>query len=74
MKAKSIITIRELLIEEHKKADDAYKLFKETMFFKYKTDWISKSMNETEKELLEKLRAKFNDLSEALEEFEEYQW
>ena len=74
MKAKSIGIIREMLMEEQKKSEEAYKQFRENMACKYKTDWFNSEMNETEKKLLEKLRVRWSNLNETLDEFEQYQW
>lgn len=74
MKAKSIVTIRKILIEEQKKSEEAYELFRENMIRKYQTNWVNNEMNETEKKLFGNLRTKLDDLNEALDEFEEYEW
>lgn len=74
MKAKSISYIRNMLIDETKKAEDAYSLFREKLIDKYKTDWINSEANETEKELLNHLDEKRDVLREVLRDFEEHQW
>ena len=74
MKAKSICTIREMLIGEQKKSEEAYKQFRENMICKYKIDWINSEMNETEKKLFRNLSIRLEDLNEALEDFEKYEW
>ena len=74
MKAKSIVLIREMLMEEQKKSRESYELFKEKMIDKYHTDWIYNKMNETESKLYRDLKVKSGDLSEVMEDFENYQW
>ncbi len=74
MKAKTINFIRETLIEEQKKTESAYKLFKKAMIDKYKTDWVDNEMNELENNLLESLRVKWIDATDACVDFENYQW
>ena len=74
MKASSIVTIREMLIAEQEKSEEAYKMFKQAMIDKYKTDWINYEMNDSEKKLLESLRVRWNDMNDVLEDFENYQW
>lgn len=74
MKASSIVTIREILMDEQKKSREAYELFKEKMIDKYQTDWFDNKMNETESKLFRDLKVRHDDLSEALADFEKYEW
>lgn len=74
MKAKTISVIREMLDNEYKKAFDAYNLFCENLKNKYETIWIDNKINDTERELLTDLRNKYNDLGNALFDFDDHQW
>lgn len=75
MKIKTICIIREILKNECNKACDVYNLLRDNLNDKYQTDGIdSKVINNTEKELLKDLKAKYSDLSDALRDLEDHQW
>lgn len=74
MKAKSILTIREMLKKERDDAYKDYKYTKEHLEEKYDTEWIDNKLSDSEKEELNDVKEKYWQLNEAYEDFENYEW
>lgn len=74
MKAKSIVTIRDMLKRERDAAYMDYKNTKEHLEEKYETEWIDNKINDFEKEELNDVKEKYRKLNEAYEDFEEHEW
>lgn len=74
MKAKSIVTIREILIAEREKASKKKYDVRKHLMDKYDTDWIDSVANEDELDLIYMTREKYNEIRDALEDFDAHQW
>lgn len=74
MTARTIVTIREILIEERENAGKEKDYLKKHLMDKYETDWISSAANKEELELLDMVQKKYFDINNALEDFEAHQW
>lgn len=74
MTARTIVTIREILIAEREKARKEKDDLKKHLMYKYETDWISSAANKEELELLDMVQEKYFDINDALEDFDAHQW
>ena len=74
MKAKSIMTIRQMLIEEKERVRKEKDDIRNHLMNKYETDWIDSVANKDEIEILNMVQKKYFNISDALEDFEVQQW
>ena len=74
MTARTIVTIREILIEEREKARKEKNDIRKHLMDKYETDWVDSVANKEELELLDMVQEKYFDINDALEDFDAHQW
>ena len=74
MKAKSICTIREILIQKRDDAKNKYEYKRGYLQNKYDTVWTDSAATEYELEDLYEAKAEYEHLEEVLDDFENYQW
>ena len=73
MKAKSIITIEDILRQKKEEAKANYKSVRAKFEEKYNTEWLDKIM-EPEKKMLEKARENYYELEQLYDDFDQHQW
>ena len=73
MKAKSIITIEDILRKKKEEAKADYKSIRARLEEKYNTEWLDKIM-ESEKEMLEEARKNYCELEQLYADFDQHQW
>lgn len=73
MKAKSIITIGEILKQKTENAKANYKDIRVSLEQKYKTEWLDK-ITKSEKRKLEDAMENYRELHEIYNDFEQHQW
>lgn len=74
MKAKSIITINEILVQRARSAKAGYNNRKYELEQKYGTEWLDSVISKDEKAILDDNRKFMNEAIELLKDFEEHQW
>lgn len=75
MKAKSIATIREILIQNEKDASCQYKTHKYNLKQKYNVEWLGAAvMTNQEKTELNNDKNSLKEARELLEDFENHEW
>lgn len=73
MKAKSIITIEDILRQKKEEAKADYKSIRTRLEEKYNTEWLDEIV-ESEKEMLEEARNNYYELEQLYDDFDQHKW
>ena len=74
MKVQTIVSILDILTQKKEVTYETYKNTRDNLEQKYSSEWLEGVMTEKESEMLYGAKAKYNELCEALEDFENHQW
>lgn len=74
MKAKTISSIRNMLIKQKENAHKDYKDLRQKLEQKYDTEWLDNVLNDYEKKAFYGLREECDEAEEIFEDFEHHQW
>ena len=74
MKAKTINSIRDMLIKQKESAHRDYKTLRQKLEQKYETEWLIGILTDYEKRAITDLKEEYDKAREIFEDFEQHQW